>query len=180
MHKCFFKLNFNDKVLLDNVDLYAEKKLQWQTIKIDPTKYLTAPAINFITNKLQLNLLHYANLFIGSANFLSDIHRDLNANFALNYVWGSKNSTMHWYETIQTKKNLAFTTAGTPYFKYSSDEVKEVSSVNLFDSLYFVKVDIPHQVKNSSNNVRYCLSLRFEDKIHWNEISTRYKNYINE
>lgn len=177
MNNFFYVLNFTDKVIIDGANISSRYSHTWQTIKVDPYQYLTNSAINFV-QKLELNLLPYANFFIGQANSVSDIHIDINSDFALNYVWGADDSTMHWFEIINNKKQLAFTSAGTPYLRYSNDQVNELAVANLSNNLFFARVNVPHQVKNNSSSLRYCLSLRFKPSLSWDQISTRYNVFL--
>jgi hypothetical protein len=77
----------------------------------------------------------------------------------LNYVWGSKNHSMIWYQlnfgvTLESK---SFTN-GDEYISISEENVTKIYE-HTIDSPTLVKVGIPHSVVNYDHVGRWCLSI---------------------
>ena len=104
----------------------------------------------------------FINLFYGPPAVSTHIHIDNHAGgWAINYAWGSSDSVMKWYSIKKGSiPKRALTTANTPYFFYTSDQVEVIEETQI-KGLCLVRTDIPHSVHNySPDKGRWCLSIR--------------------
>lgn len=76
-----------------------------------------------------------------------------------NWIYGGKNSTMHWFEVNEgIFNNSTLTTINTKYIPYKSNEVTQKCVTKTDPGTYIVQVGVPHQAVNF-NEPRHCLSL---------------------
>ena len=161
-------LKFNQSFLKDSIIYKPEYiKSAWTTNKVKIEDFLNEDALNWIKN-LSIKPYYYANLFCGLPNRFTDIHIDQHV-WAINFVWGSSQSSMLWYD-ITGPGISDKTTAGTGYTKWSQEQAKEIQSVNDFSHPMLVRTDIAHRVYNLSNDIRWCLSIRGFPEVSWNRI----------
>ena len=68
---------------------------------------------------------------------------------------------MKWYSIKKgSTPNLGTTTANTPYWFYTSDQVEVIEEIAT-KGLCLIRTDIPHSVHNySTDKGRWCLSIR--------------------
>ena len=98
---------------------------------------------------------------------ISSIHTDNEGGdfVKINWVYYGSNSIMSWFsikENSEINKTTMMTTAGTPYLRFTHNEVTLEHSVSMQGS-YLVQVGVPHQVINPKEE-RYCLSFVLRKK----------------
>lgn len=128
-------------------------------LHIHPLRSDINPDLISLLQSLSLKITH-AELFYSGIFHFTPIHTDYFGGdyVKLNYVFGGRNSLMHWWkQKPNISKVGAVTPLNTNYINYLQDEVEQIDSqpVN-FPSI--VQVCIPHNVKNYEEP-RYCLSL---------------------
>ena len=171
-------LNFNEQFLKNDLFIDTKNINEWYTLKINHENFLTQNAIDYIKN-LNLNLkISHSNLFIGPPYSKTSVHIDnFSKNIALNYVWGSENSFMNWYDIINFKISVNKTHTNTNYFTFNENDVKKVETCNLYKKLSFININKPHSVENFTNSTRFCISIRFQN-CDWTSILDKMKNFI--
>jgi hypothetical protein len=156
----------------------------FQNINIPVEPFLTQPSVEItdydknhhwlisadIFNTEFLSYLKTRNIVVGNSNVLFytppnghlGIHVDgdrLHNRSMLNYVWGSSNHSMSWYELnsgVQLTSRLF--TNGDKYISIPENNVTKICDHTVgYPTL--VKVGIPHSVVNYSDTGRWCLSI---------------------
>jgi hypothetical protein len=100
----------------------------------------------------------------------------------LNFVLGGKNSSMIWYEPIDSNNLIKkITSVNTIYLTIESNNAKEVFRKEILD-LNLVNIGCLHNVKTMSEE-RFCLSMCLADittgsRLPYIELVHRFKNYI--
>lgn len=157
----YYPINFNKPIIVENFnqDNYTSGN-GWLTYKIPNKEDILSPEIiDFLS---PLGISFFVNLFYGHPATSTHIHVDNHAGgWAINYAWGSSNSVMRWYSIKKgSTPKRALTTANTPYFFYTSDQVEVIEETEI-KGLCLVRTDIPHSVQNySTDSGRWCLSIR--------------------
>ncbi len=157
----YYPINFNKPVIVDNFkqNNYTSGE-GWLTHKIlNKGDILSPEIIDFLT---LLKIPVFVNLFYGPPATSTQIHVDNHVGgWAINYAWGSSDSVMRWYSINEGSiPKSAMTTANTPYFFYTSDQVKIIEETAI-KGLCLIRTDVPHSVHNySTNSGRWCLSIR--------------------
>lgn len=94
-----------------------------------------------------------------------DIHCDgheLDSKCKLNYIFNGENTTMHWYEPIDSGNIIsAYSKSNTRYLKLEKNNSRELFKIQL-DRFNLVNVGYFHSVENANRN-RYCLSIVISD-----------------
>lgn len=127
-------------------------------------------------------------MFWSRPNAITPIHTDIGRQFspiyAINWIYGNTDYTMHWYEQLIDTKVNKFAINGQsdhPYLTYkgfSDSEVKEVERAS-FTGPALVRNDIPHSVTNGSQGPRWCCSIRFKPTIQtWEQAVELFKPYL--
>jgi hypothetical protein len=178
--KNYYVLDYNDSFLKTQLDLPICNRGVWQTTKVNPNNVLCDRGLEYI-NKIGIKIFPTINLFVGPSNFKTEIHIDnLFQSYAINYVWGGSKSTMRWFDIVDNAIGESeITTANTGFIKYDSNQVCLIEEIEVpQNKLILVRIDIPHQVINYSNHTRYCLSLRAQPILSWDNIVTYFKSHI--
>jgi hypothetical protein len=157
----YYLIDFNKNIIVENFkqENYVSGT-GWLTHKILNKEDILSPEIIDFLSTLDIPL--FINLFYGPPAGLTYIHIDNHAGgWAINYAWGSSNSIMKWYSIKKgSTPKRALTTANTPYFFYTSDQVEIIEETEI-KGLCLVRTDIPHSVHNySTDSGRWCLSIR--------------------
>lgn len=149
----------------------------WFLYKVD-TSVLSTQALNYL-DLIKVSPFKKFNFFVGNPNAKSDIHLDgKDTSYAINYSWGSSNSIMRWFSTKDAGRPTQ-TSAATPYINFKNckmDLIEQVSVPN--NKLILVRIDIPHDVINYSDNPRYCISIRGNPKLEWSEAVQYFSKHI--
>jgi hypothetical protein len=159
--KNYFLLNYSGTFAkYDTIPELPDVSIPWYLTGVRVRDCITAEALNFVKDTLKITPTHRASLFRGEENSETSIHKDSDACFALNYVWGDTESKMTWYRPIGPGTQ-SLTTTNTVFTSYKREEVEYVEELNVPNNrLILVRVDVPHHVVNFTNKKRYCLSLR--------------------
>jgi hypothetical protein len=176
MKNCY-ELNFSGNFVCENLNLTDKFNNPWQTIDVSMNESISVEGQNFLKklNVFPTNI----NLFIGDPLASTRIHIDsTNQSYALNYSWGSIDSTMCWYNILDNNYNLSQTTKGNYFFKFDPTQVVEIEKIKLHKKLVIVRIDKPHAVYNHTNEKRYCLSVRCSPKFSWEKIINHLSPYI--
>lgn len=150
----------------------------WITNNVSPVQALSTDGLSY------LNTIGFspraANFFVGLPNRTCDIHTDGKiSSYAINYIWGNSSSTMRWFHTDDSGE-VKYTTANTPYIIFNNSQVELIEEVKIpHNTLLLVRINIPHNVTNHSKEPRYCLSLRGNPSISWDDAVNYYsKNFV--
>jgi len=157
----YYPINFNKPVIAENFkqNNYTSGE-GWLTHKFPNKGDILSPEMIDFLSLLDIPL--FVNLFYGHPASSTHIHVDNPASgWAINYAWGSSNSVMKWYSIKKGSiSKMSMTTANTPYFFYSSDQVEVIEEIEI-KGLCLVRTDIPHSVHNySPDKGRWCVSIR--------------------
>lgn len=177
--KNHYIIKYNDSFINSNIDLTNNYTIGWETIKVKSFESLSINGLKFI---LQTKMIpRNNNLFISQPNMTSSIHIDgLSQSYAINYIWGEGESKMRWFELNSDEPHKpAVTTAGTDYMIYNDNQVKLTEEIIVpKNTLILVRTDVPHQVVNCSNSKRYCLSLRGNPILKWEDAVEHFRPYF--
>jgi hypothetical protein len=128
----------------------------------------------------QFNLkLSNPMLFIYPPHGFSRIHidgwesekQDSRNYTALNFSKGGVGQ-LRWFDDIRENKVLDKSMTSydkVPYVNYNEDEVKVVKRCIFKFKPIMLRTDIPHQAVNLGNSKRYCITLRWEPKLTFEE-----------
>lgn len=104
----------------------------------------------------------------------------------LNWVYGAKNSTMEWWhpETNIMDNTYTLSPAGTPYLMFDKNKCRRVWKAHITNPS-LVNAIIPHNVNNSTNEGRWCLSIGLVTmdkniRISWQDALVYFSDYIKE
>jgi hypothetical protein len=169
--KNHYILEYNDIFINNQLRINNSNPNSWQTLKVSSTNSLSQNGLKFLLQSGLVPSFNF-NLFIGPPNFDTTIHVDnLSQCYAINYIWGESKSKMRWFELKDNESPVSSrTTAGTSYMTYNNHQVNLVEEIEVpNNTLILVRIDIPHQVSNYSNNRRYCLSVRGSPVMKWED-----------
>lgn len=112
------------------------------------------------------------------------IHVDRGPVWGINYICGSRDSEMIWYQFknghgVKDGFELPVTDRSASYLSFCSNQVEEIDRAKL-DGLYLVRIDLPHSVINyDANNARYCLAVKdCRNTWTWEHAIEKFKDYI--
>lgn len=162
MNNLCVNLNFNIDVFKTEFDLFSLPKTRFQLLGIDT---INPVLIDFLSsNNIEIRAVE---VFYSEPNFVGGIHSDGAGDEGtdvtkLNYIFGGKNSLMHWYKLKPgAKVNIMNTDKGTPYVNYSLKDTEMIHSASVgFPSL--VQVAVPHNI-NNYDEPRYCICIVIQD-----------------
>jgi hypothetical protein len=118
-------------------------------------------------------------IFKGRANQFMDIHCDRGPTWALNYSWGSTDSEMLWYRSLEEPTQSEMCSIGSPYLKYDTEKCEVVDVMQTNPHLNLVRIDVPHNIRNKGNTDRWTLSVRdLTSKLTWKQAVERFKPWI--
>ena len=179
-------LNLNLSPLLPEIDINSFSTEPWQLLGLD----LINPEVKNLFKSLNLNL-RMAGMFVLTENSSGLIHtdgppgRDISK---LNWVVGSDNHTMNWYQIkdttvqkiIETKVSDTGNLPPRDYTPYRPDEVELIHSQSVgYPSL--IQAGIPHNV-NNFKGTRRCITLalftRSGGKLTMSQACERFSQYI--
>lgn len=100
-------------------------------------------------------------------------------SFAINWVVNGECSTISWYVPNIEKSVTVFPKNKRPFSLYNNaDDLKLIDTTTITQTA-LVRIDIPHQVKNFGESVRWAISLRFlYNKLEWTEAVHHFKDVI--
>lgn len=110
---------------------------------------------------------------------------------AINWNLTKSNSEMSWYETsekeiiIRKKYNNNLDHFGNflgIHFGHANNKIIDHCKTKLIETKHIdkptlVRIDIPHQIKNTDQKDRWCLSLRTENNYTWSEALEIFKPF---
>lgn len=174
-------LNFNIDLFQPEFDLFSLSKVRFQTIGINA---INPVLINFLSsNNIEIRAVE---VFYSEPDFGGGIHSDGTGDEGtdvtkLNYIFGGKNSLMHWYELIPDgRKVILNTEKNTAYIGYYNEDTIRIHSAQVgFPSI--VQVAVPHNVRNFEEP-RYCVSIVIQDittkkRLPFNYLSDLFKEF---
>ncbi len=161
------------------IDLLKEKR----HIKINFEDILTEKFINLLdTLSIKVSLVES---FYSPKSIIQPIHIDSKGGdyTKLNFVYGGKDSLMHWYKLKEGSNAIShITDIGTIYATYNRQDCIILESHCIkFPTL--IQAGVPHNVTNPPFEDRLCISLFLRDK-NTNEIIDmknaihRFQNYL--
>lgn len=176
--KNYYILAYDKSFIKDQLVIPSSDTNVWNTLKVSPSNFLSDAGMNYLFN-INYTPWHEFNLFIGGPKLTCDIHIDISTNcYALNYVWGSSKSTMRWFMP-KTNGQSKSTTANTPYVTFDNSEVELIEEADIpSNTLILVRNDIPHNVTNHTDNVRYCISARGGPTNSWENTVKLFEPYF--
>jgi hypothetical protein len=151
---CFLNLNislFKDEKSIDDIP-----KIHIFTLNHE--EFLSKELLSFF-NSLNLKII-FVVTFFKSADHRGGIHVDsLGGDYIkLNWIYGSGESQMCWYEILDKKdKPINITSTKTKSISYSFNEVKEIERTKIHNPT-IVQVGIPHNIIDVTED-RLCVSL---------------------
>jgi hypothetical protein len=154
--KHFRFLNLNIPLLEDgkSVEDISKKHISI----LNRNEFLNKELLKFFDS---LNLkITFAETFFKPAGHRGTIHVDsLGGDYIkLNWIYGSGESQMCWYEIIdKTDKSINITSTKTSSIQYTSNEVKEIERTKVYNPT-IVQVGIPHNIIDVTED-RLCISL---------------------
>jgi hypothetical protein len=164
MRNLCVNLNFNIDVFKTEFDLFSLPKIRFQLLGIDTINPKLIDLL--LNNNIEIRAIE---VFYSEPNFGGGIHSDGigdegNDVTKLNYIFGGKNSLMHWYKLKpNARKIILDTEKDTPYINYYNEDTVRIHSAKVgFPSI--VQVAVPHNVRNFSEP-RYCVCLVIHDAI---------------
>jgi hypothetical protein len=104
-------------------------------------------------------------------------------NFALNWVIGGKDSSMHWFKMPTGDKATTVKDSKTnvPYTTFQFRDLEHIESCEITDTVTLVKTNLPHSITMGSEP-RWCISARVAKHKNqpWDEIvdTMRLKNLL--
>ena len=180
----YYILNFKGNFIKDNIDILNNFSSSWGYYKENIDKIITEEGLDYI-RKLNVNPFNVkANIYVGHPNESSHIHSDTppssKISYAINYVWGDSDLTskMFWYKQLNNGTDST-TFINTKYLVYQQNDVELIEEIEVpNNTLFLVRINVPHMVTNYSNNKRFCFSIRGEPYLAWNNVQTYFKNFI--
>ncbi len=178
----YYRINYHNPVFNDIIDLNTLKnnKLKlyntWENYYVRTSKFVSKDALSFLQS-IGLKPKPMCYFFVGKPFTKSYIHLDHYKNhvsYAFNYAWGSDDSVMKWYKF----NDQNFCPVESKQIIFKPEDVTEVEQFKFSSNLFLVKIDSPHSVENNSNSTRYCISIRCEPYISWEEITLRLQDYF--
>lgn len=192
--KCYYKLNVDFNFIQSDDILYTDRHQQhldvrWLTDSVNTDEYLTDQMRQFLKEH-NVTIYSYMgdntmSLFRGQPNGYLEPHIDRGTCWAINYVTGTDNSEMIWYnlkEGVKPGDGYEIPTFFNPnatYHAYHYEQLDEIDRAKM-KGLYLVKIDIPHSIHNNDPvNPRFCFSLKdARNKWTWEETVENFKEYI--
>jgi hypothetical protein len=176
------ELNFNFPILDPSFKFPSIRTTKWDLWVLDPIGYIHTDALKFF-NSLGLEI-ERPHLFKGPGHLKTAIHVDghgekaeCQPGWAINWVIGSEDSQMIWYKPLK-EGNVSKTKAGTSYETWERNDCEELYNYTITTSNpLLVKNNIPHNVINLSNNIRWCISLRFKNPMNWDNAITFFEPF---
>ena len=148
----YFSVNLNLNPLKKDIDVTSYGNNRRTLIPLNDIN----DELTITMQKLNLKIVQ-VEIFYSPPFKETIVHTDLTGGdyTKLNYIYGGKNSYMHWYK--QKPNIIKEMHKGNNYIQFNPNEVDLVDTQMLpFSSI--VQVGIPHNVTNFSEK-RYCLSL---------------------
>lgn len=176
--KNYYILEYNKSFINESFAVSDHITGSWITNKVSLIRSLSIDGIKYL-NSIGFFPRSTVNFFVGSPNHTSDIHIDNKmTSYAINYIWGDSSSTMRWFNTNEVGI-VKYTTANTPYEVFNDSQVELIEELEIpHNTLILVRIDIPHNVTNHSNEPRYCMSLRGNPSLNWDDAVNYYnKNF---
>lgn len=176
----FFK--FKGSFINENFKPTHNTTEKYHCIKTSAKQSVSPHGIKFLS-KINFQPYDEFNFFQGPPQKLSDIHIDnLNESYAINYIYAAEKSKLVWYDLID-KSAIGLKTKTFPaqsnYITFRQDQVRQIDELAIpVNTLMIIRTDIPHQVINESNQMRYCLSLRGFPKLDWVNIVDYFSNHL--
>lgn len=191
--KCYYPLNIPYAVLKDDAAFKNHTAplpdSNW-IVDVDySVNFLTDNFTNFYRSLYPAESTYKdkgtVSIFRGNPGTNMGLHRDLGCVFSINYVIGSNNSEMIWYDynegySHDNGEKIHWTTNKLrKYTSYKPYMVHEIDRTEI-KGLYLVRVDIPHDIWNyDKENYRWCISIRTTgDQSTWDEVVTKFKPWI--
>jgi len=132
-------------------------KLAWDVFNMDWLKYVSAKGLP-VYSVIIFYRGPYAST-LGAHVDISTVEPFLLTNFAINWVYGGRDSTMSWYDTPLAEKKIEYTPAGTAYKVWNKRELNKIESDVIGESVKLVRTGIPHSIEMGSDP-RWCISAR--------------------
>jgi len=180
MIKNHYNLNFKFPILKDGFKFPMDNRYHYAW---EPEKFISQEAINFFENiNVMLITCRVFKILPGGR---SRIHIDgVNSrkhNSAINWIFGSTSSAMHWYATTNTG-HMSINTEGNTIEKLQKWDLTQVEEIEKASFLgpTLVRTDVPHDVTNfDTKNVRWCVSIRTQKSLlTWEESVEFFKPYM--
>ena len=175
---CHYKLNFPvDNWVKRDIDLgwypaefpptpWGEKR-NWALQYPPSDTVLSTEAIDFLKKIDVLPSVdgpNTVNLFRGDPVSDMHIHLDPGPRFSINYVFGTENSDMVWYEAgPNTQTRLWTSVTGRKAMSWHQEGMIEIDRVRMI-GLMLVRIDVPHNIQNYSTDTRWCAAVKDRTK----------------
>lgn len=168
-------LPFDTIIEFPAVDPTTDQKMHFDAARLIPNTLL-----NFLTNELNLKISKVL-LFQQLPHTECNIHSDgvggiKSRTTALNFIRSEPDTSMIWYNILNPSKVYNVFPGNMVVSHYEEDQVTEVDRAAL-QGFNIVRVDIPHKVVNNSNEIRWCLSIRFDKLNSFEEVCNVFKQF---
>ena len=179
---CYYRLKIETANSLNPEWSFPTPTGDYGIWSVESTTMFTPEWLNYVSN-LGLNIKHalvfYRAPFTTSKVAHVDTHiKDLKkVNFAINWVVGGKESSMHWY-TLPTEEGVfKDVDSSSPYLTYKFDEIKYIESCRIQDQVTLVRTNLPHAITMGSDP-RWCISARthISEDIPWDEVANLFRS----
>lgn len=174
MHNSYFSelnLPFGKDILRDQVILDGrfQRHDTWGLTFIDFREMIKDEVIEFFSDQgLPLRTVYFMygppkqELVVHVDGFIDESRNFWGMKCGLNFIFGTQDHKMIWYRS----KSLGITSVnkeGLKRTKWNIEDCEEVLHHKIVHPT-LVRTSVPHNVINLSDEKRFCVSLRFEDK----------------
>lgn len=174
---CYYRLNIDTSGALKSTWKMPEPKGNYG-IWYPSAKEIFSDNWLEYTKNLGIDFKHALLFYRGPNTTSKEAHVDTHAtshkfvNFAINWVIGGRESSMHWYKLPDMKvaSVVKDPTTSVPYTTFQFKDLEPIESCSISDQITLVKTEIPHSITMGSDP-RWCISARIaDDKMTWEEV----------
>lgn len=176
MNDLFHEINYSGKVVSDSFILPDEPKTQ-KIFPLDLKKDISKELGIFLATKLLA--LYNGYLFYTPPRYETAIHIDgltLHKRPALNFVLGQeKLGLMNWYRLKDGVEVPlpTITPHNTLYLQTEKEKTVKITE-HALTGLCLVNTGIFHNVVNQTDKGRWCVSIRFDQKLSFSEVLDKF------
>lgn len=189
MHNRYFaelNLPFGMNVLKDDVILDGrfDRHDTWGLTFLDFKDMIKPDIIDFFRDlEMPLRTVYFMygppkqDLIIHVDGFMDDYRKYWGMKCGLNFIFGSTDHKMIWYKS-RSNGITSVNKEGLKRTKWNPEDCQEDMSHSIKGPT-LVNTSVPHSVINFSDEKRFCVSLRFEDKnLDFESAKNKLKDFI--